>query len=91
MRKVNKTLKKRNIKKYRYLGGTKYADDENFRNAHRQIFYSDPVDNTIFWLEKAKKDYPNDKDIQKLIDKLNKSKKLLNEVRDDIEKLVDDE
>jgi hypothetical protein len=67
MRKVNKTLKKRTIKNYRYLGGSKYAQDTNFRNAQRQINNRDYLDDTIHWLNKAKNVYPDDKDIEKLI------------------------
>ena len=94
MRKVNKTLKKRNIKKrnikkIRYLGGTKYIDDENFLNAHKEISNRDPIDNTIYWLKKAKEEHEDDEDIQLLIEKLNESKKLLDEVRERIAELVD--
>lgn len=82
-----KKTKKHHKKQMRnYLGGGKYTHDENFNNANR-VMYQQP-DAAVYWLTRAKDNHPEDDEIDELIERLETSQKLLNDVQKRIDELV---
>ena len=93
MRKVNKTRKNNKFTKRRkqtrsYLGGDKYARDENLQNAQKELPSSSKLEDGLYWLEKASEDHGNPADIEELVNKIKQSIDLVDEVNTKLENLL---
>jgi hypothetical protein len=86
---VKNTTKKNKKHRRKYSGGGKYDNDQNFRKAYREIYNVNAPDAAVHWLKEVQKTNPDDKDISELIQKLEKSGRLLKEAQKDIEDLDD--
>jgi hypothetical protein len=87
MRKLNKTLKNKFARNKKhtcsYLGGY----NKNLINAQKEMPSYSQIDNSIYWLKTEYESNPNQV-IEKLINKLTKSQKLLKKVSEKIENLI---
>lgn len=87
---VKNTTRQKQKQMRNYLGGGKYTDDENFKNAYTEVNNVSAPTDALYWLEEAHKEHPDETDIKKLIKKLTKSGKLLTEAQERIEELYDE-
>jgi len=71
-----------------YLGGGKYARDENIQYAQNELPSASKLEDGLYWLEKAYEEHGQPQDIKDLIDKLKQSIDLLDEVNTKLEELL---